>query len=343
MTKQTGLVPLARLGIAAGLAAAFLFGGTAIATAQEKVARLSYHWAPAHHSAIFTNKFADEINKRAKGKLKIDVFPSAQLYGIQQTLGAVSSGAIELGGVVSIVAFPPLDRSYDIVNFPGYWNGFEHMRGFFETTPEGQKLWESILKKANAVNVGYVPVGPYVMFSTKSPMDSVDSIKGLKARALAANERPRWTALGASVVAMPTEEIYTALQNGMIDTLNTVPSAIKAYSWWEYIKYAQVPFVSYADANIIANARWFNGLAPDVQKIILEVGAQITKESTDSIVKSSMETLEEFKKRGGKVTQLAADQQKAFARVDDEKVIPEMAKGVAPDVLAAARKYIGRQ
>ena len=342
MTKHTGLVPLARLGIAAGLATAFLFAGTAAAAAQEKVARLSYHWAPKHHSAIFTNKFADEVNKRAKGKLRIDVFPSAQLYGIRQTLGALSSGAIELGGIVSVVAFPPIDKNYDIVNLPNYFASFEQQRGFFETDPVGKKVWQAMLQKAAVVNLGYVPVGPYVSFSTKSPMDTVAAFKGLKARALAANERPRWTALGASVVSLPTEEVYTALQNGMIDTLNTVPSAIKAYSWWEYIKYAQLPFPAFTDASIIANARWFNGLPKDVQQILQEVGAQITKESTASIMDDATKTLKEFEARGGKITRVSGDALKAFHKIDDEKVVPEMVKTIDPEVMTALKKYLGR-
>src|SRR5687768_2157527 len=46
----------------------------------QTTARLSYHWAPTHESAIMSKKLADEVSKRSGGKLKVDIFPSGQLY-----------------------------------------------------------------------------------------------------------------------------------------------------------------------------------------------------------------------------------------------------------------------
>ena len=76
----------------------------------EIVGRLSVHWAPKHHSAKHAQIFADEVNKRAKGKLKIEVYPSKQLFGIREVMGAVTSGAVELGGIVGVVSFPPINK-----------------------------------------------------------------------------------------------------------------------------------------------------------------------------------------------------------------------------------------
>ena len=69
--------------------------------AQEYSARLSIHWWPKHHSAIHTQMFADEVNKITNGRLKIDVFPSRQLFGIRKKLGAITSQAIEMEVTIS--------------------------------------------------------------------------------------------------------------------------------------------------------------------------------------------------------------------------------------------------
>ena len=76
----------------------------------EIVGRLSVHWSPKHHSAKHAQIFADEVNKRANGKLKIEVYPSKQLFGIREVMGAVTSGAVELGGIVGVVSFPPINK-----------------------------------------------------------------------------------------------------------------------------------------------------------------------------------------------------------------------------------------
>ena len=81
------------------------------AAAEQIVARMSGHWSPKHQSSIHAQMFADEVTKRSNGRLKIEYYPSKQLFGIREVLGAVTSGAVELGGVVGVVSFPQLTRT----------------------------------------------------------------------------------------------------------------------------------------------------------------------------------------------------------------------------------------
>jgi TRAP-type C4-dicarboxylate transport system substrate-binding protein len=328
-------------GIAAVAAAASVAGMTSTAAkAEEIVARLSFHWGPSHHAAIHAKMFAEEVNKRAKGRLRIDVYPSGQLFGIREIMGALSAGSVELGGVVGIVSFPPINKNYNLTAFPGLFKDFQQQRSFFTDTPEGREVWKNMFGRTQTKMVMYNPVGPFMSFSAESKMDTVESMKGLKARALSKSERPRWKALGADIISLPTREVYTALQTGMINTFNTVPAAIKAYSWWEYVKYGQLPYQSFADAYVIANNAWFNNLPKDLQNIILEVGKEVGDISTATIIKNSAATLEEFKQRGGVVTELNGAAKAEFDKLNKDVVIPEMAKTlVDSDVLEAAMRY----
>ena len=58
--------------------------------ASEIVGRLSVHWSPKHHSAKHAQIFADEVNNRAKGKLKMEGYAAKQLMGIREVVGAVT-------------------------------------------------------------------------------------------------------------------------------------------------------------------------------------------------------------------------------------------------------------
>ena len=108
------------------LSSALLASG--IVQAQDYVARLSVHWGPKHHSAIHTQMFADEVNKRAEGRLRIDVFPSGQLFGIREQLGAVTSSAVEMGGIIGVVSFPPINKNYNVVSFTGLFDSYAQQR-----------------------------------------------------------------------------------------------------------------------------------------------------------------------------------------------------------------------
>lgn len=309
--------------------------------AAEIVGRMSYHWAPAHHSARFCQEFAKRVNERGQGKIRIDTFPSAQLFGIREIMGALTSGAVEMGGVVGTVSFPPVNKNYNIEGLPGLFSGFEQLRGFFAETEEGKAIWSDLQTRTRTRFLAYNPTGPYMTFTAVRPLKTPADFNGLKARYLAGIERPRWEALGANAISLPTEEIYTSLQSGMIDSLSTVPSAIKAYSWWEYVKFGQKPYQFYADAFIMTNQAWWDGLPDDVKTLMTEVGEEISAESTKSIMADSEATLEEFiADHGGQVDVAEGEALEEFQAIDREKVFPAVSGLIEEGVLKAAQEYV---
>lgn len=311
-------------------------------SAEPIVARLSYHWAPLHHSAIYSQKFADRVNERGEGKIRIETYPSGQLFGIREIMGAVTAGSVQLGGVVGTVSFPPINRNYNIEALPGQFKGFDHLRKFFRETEAGQAVWDDVLTRTQSKFIAYNPTGPFMTFTSKRPLTSPEAYNGLKARYLSGVERPRWTALGADAVSMPTGEVYTALQNGMIDTFATVPAAIKAYSWWDYVKYAELPHQFYADSFILANQSWFDGLPAEVQQLLMEVGEEISVESTASIMAFSDEVLKEFVARGGQVDTLTDEAQAKFNRINAEEVFPTISDMIDAEALEAAQAFANK-
>ena len=330
---------LKRIAVGGVLTSTLLSG--AVAQAQEYVARLSVHWGPKHHSAIHTQMFADEVNKRAEGRLRIDVFPSGQLFGIREQLGAVTSNAVEMGGIIGVVSFPPINKNYNVVSFTGLFDSYEQQRAFFTDDATGQEVWGDITKKSDTVLLMYNPVGPVMTFSTQE-LNGIETMSGLKARALIGAERPMWEALGANTVSMPTGEVYSGLQTGLIDTINSPPGSIRAFSWWEYLTHGQKPYQYYADAYIMANATWFNSLPADLQQLLMDVGAEIGKISTDTILNTGEETLAEFQERGGVVNTLEGDKLTAFDALMANEVAPAIADKIEADVLNAAKAFAAK-
>ena len=315
---------------------------TTPAMAKDYVARMSFHWSPNHFSAVHAQKFADEVKARSNGRLTIEVFPSGQLFGVREIMGAVSAGSVEFGGILGVVSFPPINKNYNVANFPGLFKSYEQQRAFFTDTPAGRAVWQDLAKKTNSRIVMYDPVGPVMTFSAARKLDSVKAMNGLKARRLFQIEGPLWSALDVDAVSMPTREVYTSLQTGLIDTVNSPPIGVKAYSWWEYVKYAQLPYQSFADAYIAANATWFDGLPADLQKLVLKIGAEVGAEATALIMSEAQDIIGEFQNNGGTVTTLKGQEKAEFDNLMETKVIPATAKLIDPDVLAAARAYVSR-
>ena len=306
--------------------------------------RLSYHWAPKHYSAIMASKFAEECKKATNGRLDIEVFPSGQLYSIAQIVPALSQGSVDLGGVLGVL-FMRVNKNFFLSGMMRFFDSFQQKRDFWEKTPEGRQQWEGLQKKLGIKILAYIPVGPTCYFSTERPLDSVAAFKGLKARTLIGTERYSFKPLGINFVKVSTAEVYTSLKSGMINTLQTVPSATKAYSWWDFLKYAQLPYNFYADAYVAVNLKWWDSLPKDIQNIVTnDVGPRISKEATEGVTAYSNAALKEFvEQHRGKVSKLPASEVKKLIEIEKTQVWPKIAESIDPALYQAAKTFAGHK
>jgi len=342
--KKRSLKATSLAGLIIILLLAVFAAGPVLAADQVYSARLSYHWGAGHYSAIMASKYADECNKAAGGRLKIEVFPQGQLYSIAQIVPALSQNQVDLGGVLDVL-FMQVDKNFYLTGLQRFFDSFQQKRDFWEKTDIGRKYWDGLQKKLGIKILCYIPVGPTCYLSSARPLDTLDAFKGLKARTLIATERYSFKPMGVNFVKVSTAEVYSALKSGMIDTLNTVPSAIKAYSWWDFLKYAQQPYCFYADAYVAANLNWWNKLPQDLQDLMLnQVGPKISQEATAGVMGYSNDVLKEFKAdHGGLISVWPAEEVAKAKEMDKTQVWPEIAKNIDPELYAAAKKFVGAE
>jgi len=327
-----------------GLTIALLILAAPIRMAADFKGRMSHHWSPKHHSAIMSEKFAREVAKATNGRLVIEVFPQGQLYSIAQVVPALAQGSVDLGGVLGMMLMQA-DRNFYLMAMPYFFESYDQMRAFWETDPVGNRYWKAVQQKLGIKILGYVPVGPSCYFTNVRPLDSVAAFQGLKARTLVPTERFGFQPLGVSYVSVSTAEVYNALKTGMINTLSTVPSVIKGSSWWDFLKYAQKPYNIYADAFIVVNLKWWNGLPADIRQIVEnDVAPQISKEATAEVTGFSEAVLREFvSERQGTISTLSQTEYRKLMELHHKVVYPQFAKHVDPELYQAALKFVGQQ
>jgi TRAP-type C4-dicarboxylate transport system substrate-binding protein len=211
------------------------------------------------------------------------------------------------------------------------FDNYEQQRSAWKTEP-GKAVIDRLEQKLGVKLLFRLPNGPACPFTTEKKVQDIEGFKGLKARMLSVSEKPFWEAVGASSVSMGTEQIYTALQQGMINAVWTVPSAIKGYSWWDFLKFAILPYMACPDSFLVVNAKWWNSLPQDIKDILLKkVGPAIEKESTDFVMGDAKAKLDEFvKQKGGTVVTLSPQDLKTLKGMCLEKVYPPLVKKYNP-------------
>ncbi|MDO8491080.1 MAG: TRAP transporter substrate-binding protein DctP, partial [Dehalococcoidia bacterium] len=211
----------------------------------------------------------------------------------------------------------------------------------WKETDAGKKVIAAEQDKLKLKIVGWIPLGPNAVFS-RSPITKLEDFKGKKARYLSKPAVPFYSALGMTYVSVPTEEVYTALQNGMIDVLTTSAQPMKNSSWWDYAKYGVLPYLGWYTGQVAFNADWWAALPKDLQDKVLAVGQDITKEAFDAVLADATAFYGEFKAKGGTVTTLSAEEVgRIQLQLSEQGAFEEIKGQIGADLWQAIRQVSG--
>jgi len=231
------------------------------------VAKLTNAYPAGMSAELALQKFASLAKEKTKGRLIIDVHSNGELYSREDEMMALSTGAIELMSTNGPSMVAVLKPSI-ILNMVYFWPDYKTMRAF-EATPEWQAVWQDgVEKKLGVKTLGYVPVGPGMSANKIRPIKKTADFQGLKYRAASAVDRAFYKTLGIEAVQIPITELWTALEQGMVDGFSTTFSKFIAGTEPNYGKFAGIDQVTQVEGWLFVNATWWNSLPSDIRQTL---------------------------------------------------------------------------
>lgn len=263
-TRNTGL--RRTLLIAAGMAV-FLAAG--VAEAKNYVLRYSDIGPPRGPRAEALMWWADELDKRTNGQVKINFFWSQSLVKGKETLKAVGSGLAEAGSIIGV--YTPADLPiWNYANAPfGNEDTWVGMRTWWELRQTVPELRAESEKKNVHILLNFT-TGPVDVLSRVKITDTA-GLAGKKVRTTGG-----WTQLMEGMGAVPVSigfgELYQALDRGTIDaTINYVPF-VKSYKHYEVAGYVlELKMGQLLGYGAGINLKLWKSMPEDLRKIISEV------------------------------------------------------------------------
>lgn len=260
-TSRSKLAGLSRLCAAAALCV----GLNAEVLAEERL-RIAGNF-PLEHTATGAMKiFAEELQRETNGELVADLFPAMQLGGAQENVDQVRSGTI-FAVFTSIAYFTRSVPELDAVNLPFLFSSrevaFEVMDG-----PIGRRFDEQ-LEEGGFVNLGYMELGFRHVTNNVRPLETIEDFKGLKIRLQPSETHiAAFRAIGSNPTAMDIKEVYSALQQGVLDGQENPYNIIATRRFDEVQTHLSDTGHFFDFINVVANARRFNELKPEWQDAI---------------------------------------------------------------------------
>jgi TRAP-type C4-dicarboxylate transport system substrate-binding protein len=160
-----------------------------------------------------------------------------------------------------------------------------------------------------------------------------DDVKGQKFRAAGKAFNQMLQAAGATITSMPSSEIYTGLQTGVLDGANTSSSSLVSYRIYEQVTCLTAPgenalWVMYEP--ILMSKMSFEKLSKAQQEEILKAGTMAEEFATRASIEADQKLVDAYKKAGVKVVEMTPEQAAKWRKIADEssyKAFAEQVKG----------------
>jgi C4-dicarboxylate-binding protein DctP len=219
-------------------------------------------------------KFKELAEKALPGKVQVQVFPNSQLFGDGKEMEALLLGDVQIIAP-SLAKFAKYTPKLQIFDLPFLFDDIEAVDRF-QASPKGQELLKSMESKG-IVGLGYLHNG-MKQLSANKPLRTPADAKGLKYRIQTSDVlEAQFKAVGGNPQKLAFAEVYQALQTGVVDGTENPWSNIYTKKFHEVQKYIMDSNHGVLDYMVIANAAWWNKLAPDVRKALETAMAESIK------------------------------------------------------------------
>jgi C4-dicarboxylate-binding protein DctP len=249
---------LRRLILATALALPF----TAFAQAPI-VIKFSHVVAPDTPKGKGAQRFKELAEQRTGGKVKVELYPNSQLYKDKEELEALQLGSVQMLAP-SLAKFGPLGaKEFEVFDLPFIFKD----TAAFRAVTDGQ-LGADLFKKLEPKGIkglAYWDNGFHIMSANK-PLHNVADFKGMKMRIQSSKVLDaQMRALGAIPQVMAFSELYQALQSGVVDGTEGVPSNFYTQKIFEVQKHMTLSNHGHLAYAVIVNKKFWDGLPADIR------------------------------------------------------------------------------
>ena len=275
-------------------AAAALFvlamGISGVANAAGEITiKFSHVVAPDTPKGQAAERFKQLAEKLTKGRVKVEIYPNSQLYKDREEIEALQSGAVQMLAP-SMAKFGPMGaREFELFDMPYLFPNKEVLHRVMDGEV-GKKLFAKLDTKG-VTGLAFWDNG-FKQMSSNKPMHSVADLNGLKMRIQSSKVlSAQMKALGANPQVMAFSEVYTALQQGVVDGTENPVSNFYTQKMHEVQKHMTMSNHGYLGYAVIVNKAFWEGLPADVRGALTQAMKEATTFEREIAQKENDEAL----------------------------------------------------
>jgi tripartite ATP-independent transporter DctP family solute receptor len=224
---------------------------------------------PGYPTVVAVESLGKKLEQATNGRISVQMYASMQLGGEKEAIEQAQVGAIQLARV-SVGAIGPVIDDLNVLNLPFLFRNTAHMQQVIDG-PIGRELLDKVTAndKAGLVGLCWMDAGARNFYDTKHPIKSIADLKGLKLRVIG---NPIFidmvNALGGNGVAMGYDQVFSALQTGVIDGAENNPPSFVFDNHYQVAKYYTVTEHLIVPEILVFSRKTWDTLPKDDQELM---------------------------------------------------------------------------
>ena len=285
------------------LAAAAAFGLIAAAqsNAQQKAVWKAADVHPLGYPTVEAiQRMGKKLDTATNGRITIQMYPSMQLGGEKEMIEQAQVGALQIARI-SVGAMGPVVDELNVFNLPFVFRDEQHMRHVIDG-PIGTELLDKISNNPNSrlIALGWMDAGTRNVYSNK-PVTQPADLKGMKVRMMG---NPIFVetmnAMGGNGVAMGFNELYSALQTGVVDGAENNEPTVLAQNHYQVAKVmSQTGHLIIPEIFVFSKRTW-ETLTPEDQALVKRFAREAQLEERKLWDEKTAVATDELKAKGMK-------------------------------------------
>jgi len=248
---------------------------------------------PVHHALMF---LARRVKEKSNGKMRIDVYPTEQLGSERDCIEHVQLGILAMTKTSSgpMEGFVPAIRVFGL---PYLFRDSEHMWKVFEG-PIGKELLAAGESKG-LKGLCFYDAGARSFYTTDKKIETPADLAGMKIRVLKSEMSMRMIrAMGGSATPIDWGELYTSLQQGVVDGAENNPPSYYTSRHYEITRYFSLDEHLRLPDILVISPRIWKQLSPEARGILTEAVAESVAYQRELWKKMELKALAEVEKAG---------------------------------------------
>ena len=257
------------------------------------------------------------MEEASNGEIDVVILSGGTMGSVQDTFEQCRRGDIEISGSTTS-NFATAIPEFAVWESFGLFDDEAHAKRVLESDA-GKQLMEP-LERHNLVGMGYMELGFRNFSNSKRPIETLDDLKGLKIRGYNSIQIKAWEALGLNTTSVSWGELFTSLQQKMIDGQECAMTSFYTEKFYEAQDYWSLTRHVFTNYLWYANKDFMDSLSEEHRQILMDCAQEAIDYNWELNIETEQSTLDQLRAEGFAVNDVSLEVRREMGRIMNDAI-----------------------